>query len=92
MSDNYQNTVYNRLANFLIRFLPKSVKIGYSNAFLRTQLRASMEMSRAVSKDGEIDAGRVARAMQRNHGVIMPDALDDDSYVGVEDGESEDEF
>lgn len=89
MSREYQNTVYNRLASFLIRFLPKSVKYGYSDNFLKTQLRASMEMSRAVTPDGEIDAGRVARAMLRNHGVIMPDALDDDSYVGVELGESE---
>lgn len=87
-----QNTVYNRLASFLIRFLPKSVKIGYSNAFLKAQLRASMEASRAVSPDGEISASRVARAMLRNHGVEMPDALDDDSYIGVEEGESEDEI
>lgn len=87
-----QNTVYNRLASFLVRFLPKSVKYGYSDQFLKTQLRASMEMARAVSPDGEISASRVARAMLRNHGVEMPDALDDDSYIGVEDGESEDEI
>lgn len=90
--NEYQNTVYNRLASFLVRFLPKSVKYGYSDRFLRTQLRASMEQSRAVDKDGMIDASRVARAMLRNHGVVMPDPLDDDSYVGVELGESEEEF
>lgn len=89
MSDSYQRSVIGRLARFLVRFLPKEGRVGYSDRFLQTQLTASIEISRAVSPDGEISPSRVARFMLRNHGVVMPDSLGEDQYYSVEIGESE---
>lgn len=71
-----QREAYQRLAAFLVRFLPKDIqRYGFTRNY--TQVYNQLVASHMLSREGKVNIDRLYRHMQHYYNVKMPKALAD---------------